>query len=116
VLRFEEAFDEWWVLLQTSAGKNGGVLRYSGTNGILSIMLLLCWWGRAVLVGAKAQTRQWQTWNKYVAEVRRAFDGISESAHKRTLTIDDSQWPAAKRYVVMLSLVTRMILTNLSVL
>jgi hypothetical protein len=75
------------------------VLQYGGTNGIISILLLLCWWGRAVANGADAKTLRWAAWQKSVVEVSDELGQVARKSLKRTLTVEENTLPAAKRYV-----------------
>jgi hypothetical protein len=101
VLKFEEAFESWWKEIRERAeqSKDGGVLRYSGANGIILILLLLCWWGQAVADEAGAKTRRWSAWNKHVVEVLQEFNKITTSGRKRLLAVDDDASPSLKRCV-----------------
>jgi hypothetical protein len=101
ILQFEDAFETWWaeLLQQSQAAKDGGVLQYGGTNGIISILLLLCWWGRAVAHGAEAKTLRWTAWHKCVVEVRDELGKVARKCIKRPLQVEETTLPTSKRYV-----------------
>lgn len=100
---------KWWDSLKPT--KTDGVdawanVRKGGKHGLISLMMLMLWWGRAAAPGPAAfRSDSRAEWLSLVQEVTRAIDKMMEAMNhdvgsKRPL-IETSHLPAAKRYVFL---------------
>jgi hypothetical protein len=86
---FATAFNTWWSQMKVDGEDGWGVLRVGGPNGILVVMLLLCWWGREVV------TPQWKA---AVDDVTACLDKMSNG--KRASGAAEPSARKSTRYVL----------------
>lgn len=88
---------------------NGSIwdpLRKSGPNGLISLLTLLAWWGRAILDRSQYQDDSNAEWRRIVLDVKACMSSIlattdtTRNAKKRKGKDDDKE-KTVKRYVAL---------------
>ena len=86
------------IPLEGETGDTWGGLRKPGPNGMLSVMTLLFWWGRAAQVVDRWEDDSRGKWRAMVVDVRRVMERMTGSGQKRLQPVSSSK---NKRYVMI---------------